>query len=182
MSAPQKSTVSYKRAGSWAGRCTARREAIPADASARERRRGWHVEAVRRVLCVDDNWDVAESTIELLRLVGFEAVACSDGAHALAVAPDFHPDVCLIDFNLPHMDGDELLGHLRALLAGRAVLFVAVTARGDDEARRRTAAAGFAVHLVKPVDPRDLLRVVDEPLQALEAGRRGAEPPGTPPA
>jgi CheY-like chemotaxis protein len=121
---------------------------------------------------VDDNWDVAESTVEWLRLVGFEAVACYDGPHALAVAPAFRPDVCLIDFNLPHMDGDELLGHLRALLAGSAVLFVAVTARGDDEARRRTTAAGFAVHLVKPVEPRDLLRLIDELWRRAEAARR----------
>jgi two-component system OmpR family response regulator len=121
----------------------------------------------RRVLCVDDNRDVADSTAELLHLVGFEAVACYDGPHALAVAPQFRPHVCLVDLNMPVMDGDELADRLRALLTDAGVLLVAVTARGDEESRRRTAAAGFAYHLVKPVDPAALLRVVGGPACAL---------------
>ena len=116
----------------------------------------------RRILCVDDNHDVADSTAEWLDLVGFEAVACYDGPDALAVASEFRPDVCLLDLTMPGMDGDELADRLRELFAGRATLFVAVTARGDEESRRRTEAAGFELHLVKPVDPHDLLRVVDE--------------------
>jgi two-component system, OmpR family, response regulator len=113
-----------------------------------------------RVLCVDDNLDVADSTAELLQLLGFEAVACYDGPHALEIAPTFRPDVCLLDLNMPRQDGDELAGQLRELAADRGVLFIAVTARGDDAARRRTAEAGFVIHLVKPVDPRDLPRLL----------------------
>ena len=135
----------------------------------------------RRILCVDDNHDVTDSTVEMLHLVGFEAVACYGGPHALAVAPDFRPDACLIDLNMPGMDGDELAGHLRELFAGRATLFVAVTARGDEESRRRTEAAGFELHLVKPVDPHDLLRVVDE-LWRVTNTARPARVAGAPPA
>jgi len=60
------------------------------------------------------------------------------------------------------MDGDELARRLRARAGGRAVALVAVTARGDDEARRRTAAGGFRLHCVKPLDPHDLFRVVGQ--------------------
>src|SRR6187551_2267400 len=106
-----------------------------------------------RVLCVDDNQDATDSAVDFLRLVGFDAMACYDGPHALAAAREFAPDICLLDLNMPGMDGDELAGRLRDQAVDRPVLFIAVTARGDDESRRRTADAGFRLHLVKPVPP-----------------------------
>ncbi len=124
-----------------------------------------------RVLYVDDNHDVADSATELLRLVGFDTRVCYDGPSALAAAPEFLPDVCILDLNLPGMDGDELAVRLRDQATGRAVLFVAVTAMGGEECRRRTGAAGFHLHLVKPVDPHDLLRVVDELWQLMQVGQ-----------
>ncbi|MBX9583883.1 MAG: response regulator [Gemmataceae bacterium] len=117
---------------------------------------------------MDDNQDVADSEAELLRIVGFNPRACYDGRSALRVAREFAPDVCLIDLHMPDMDGDELAGRLRAEAAGRPVLMVAVTAMSNDESHARTQAAGFALHLVKPVDPHDLLRVVDELWRVLD--------------
>jgi CheY-like chemotaxis protein len=55
----------------------------------------------------------------------------------------------------------NLLGTVSYKSAGRPVLFVAVTALGDPDSRRRTADAGFALHLVKPVDPDELFRVLE---------------------
>lgn len=121
-----------------------------------------------RVLCVDDNQDAADSEAVLLRLVGFDSRACYDGATALAVAKTFLPDVCLIDLHMPRMSGDLLIEKLRQQAAGRPILFVAVTAMGDESSRRRTSEAGFHLHLIKPVDPHDLLRVVDELWQLWE--------------
>jgi two-component system, OmpR family, response regulator len=69
--------------------------------------------------------------------------------------------VCLLDLNMPGMDGDELARRLREEAAGRPLLLVAVTAMGDGESRRRMEAAGFQLHLMKPVDPHDLLTLVD---------------------
>jgi len=115
-----------------------------------------------RVLCVDDNKDVADSAAELLHLVGFEVRVCYDGPSALVAAREFLPDVCLLDLNMPGMEGDELAVRLREEAGGRPMLLVAVTAMGADECRRRTEEAGFHLHLVKPVDPHNLLRVVDE--------------------
>jgi two-component system OmpR family response regulator len=114
-----------------------------------------------RVLCVDDNQDSTDSAVEYLRLMGFDAVACYDGAGALAAAGEFVPDVCLLDLNMPGMNGDELAGRLRDQAAGRAILFIAVTAQSDDDSRRRTADAGFKLHLVKPVDPHHILRIME---------------------
>jgi len=127
-----------------------------------------------RVLVVDDNADVADSTAELLRLTGFDARACYDGAAALPAAAEFLPDVCLLDLFMPVMDGDELAIRLRAQAGGRPLLLVAVTAMGGEAYRLRTEAAGFHLHLIKPVDPHDLLRVVDELWQLMDAAGRPA--------
>ena len=73
----------------------------------------------------------------------------------------FRPSVCLLDLNMPGMDGDELAMRLQMRAGWRPMLLVAVTAMGDEASQARTAAAGFHLHLVKPVDPRRLLDLVD---------------------
>jgi CheY-like chemotaxis protein len=114
-----------------------------------------------RVLVVDDNRDIADSTAQLLTIVGFDARACYDGQAALAVADAFRPGVCFLDLNMPGMGGEELAVRLRAGAGGRPLVLVAVTAMSSPEYRERTAAAGFDLHLVKPVDPYQLVEVVD---------------------
>ena len=101
-----------------------------------------------RVLCVDDDHDVADSTVLLLRAVGFEARACYDGRTALQLAAEFRPNVCLLDVNMPGMDGDELAVGLLAQPGWRPLLVVAVTALCDEAYRQRTTAAGFHLYLV----------------------------------
>ena len=120
-----------------------------------------------RILYVDDNPDLTDSAVELLRILGYEAVASYDGAHALAVAPDFAPDVCLLDLNMPGMCGDELARKMREQAAGRSILFVAITAQGDAESLRRMADAGVGLLFVKPVDPHDLIRMIEGYWRAL---------------
>ena len=113
-----------------------------------------------RVLCVDDNRDAADTLGMLLKLVGFEAVVCHDGATALSVVGRSWPEACVLDVNMPGMDGCELAGLLRAAPGGDGLLLVAVTATDGPAATARTAAAGFNLHLVKPVPPQRLLDVL----------------------
>lgn len=113
-----------------------------------------------RVLCVDDNRDAADSLGTLLRLVGFQAVVCHDAPTALSVAGNFRPEACVLDINMPVMDGCELAGSLRGADGGAALYLVAVTARGDAAASEAAAAAGFDLHLVKPVPPQKLIDVL----------------------
>lgn len=114
-----------------------------------------------RILCIDDQPDVADSTAELLRLVGFDVRVCYDGKSALAAAAAFQPCLCLIDLNMPGMDGDVLAVELRCQAGRRPLLLVAVTAMGDERSCRRIADAGFDLHLVKPVEPVGLLNTVN---------------------
>jgi two-component system OmpR family response regulator len=113
-----------------------------------------------RVLCVDDNRDIADSEVQLLQVCGFDARACYDGPEALALAATFRPTVCLIDLNMPGMNGDELAVRLRKQEGGPPPVLMAVTARDDEQSQSRIRAAGLTPHLVKPVDPRLLLAAV----------------------
>ena len=114
-----------------------------------------------RVLVVDDNRDCADSTVLLLQAAGFEARACYDGPDALREVGPFRPGLCFLDLHMPGMDGDELAVRLRAWARRRRLVLVALTAMSDPAHRDRIEAAGFDLHLVKPVDPFDLVRVVD---------------------
>jgi CheY-like chemotaxis protein len=125
-------------------------------------------EAGCRVLCVDDNRDVAESLAMLLTLVGFDARASFDGDAALAEAAVFRPHAGVLDINMPGMSGYELARRLRQLLGPRLFL-MAVTAVGEPDAERRTAEAGFNLRLTKPADPAQLLAVLTRFRQALSA-------------
>ncbi|WP_020473639.1 response regulator [Zavarzinella formosa] len=114
-----------------------------------------------RILSVDDNRDAADSSVDLLTIMGFEARACYDGESALAEAASFLPGMCLIDLNMPGMDGDVLAVRLREWAAGAPLVLVAVTAMNNEESCRRIQEAGFTLHLVKPVDPYNMVAVVD---------------------
>jgi len=119
-----------------------------------------------RVLVVDDNADVAESLGVLLDMHGHSVLTCLHPDEALKVAPAFAPEVCVLDIGLPGMSGHELAKALRSAGLTRST-YIAVTGYGSDEARRATEAAGFAMHLTKPVDPRYLL----EKLASIKAAR-----------
>ena len=116
--------------------------------------------APRRVLIVDDNVDGAQSLGLMLQLAGHEVCIVHDGPTALKTAPDFRPDVVLLDIGLPEMDGYEVARRLRELPELVDVLLVALTGYGQEEDRQRGREAGLHHHLVKPVDPSVLTRLL----------------------
>ncbi len=115
----------------------------------------------RRILLVDDNTDSAESLGELLALSGHEVRTAADGPAALRVYDEFLPDVVLCDLGLPGMSGYEVGRTLRTRPGGRALFLAALTGYSEASDRSRTAQAGFDLHLVKPVDPVELERLID---------------------
>ena len=66
-----------------------------------------------RVLVVDDNQDAAANLGFLLAAAGYEVETCFDGPSALAAAERFGPDACVLDIDMPEMDGYELARRLR---------------------------------------------------------------------
>jgi signal transduction histidine kinase/ActR/RegA family two-component response regulator len=113
-----------------------------------------------RVLLVEDNLDAADALAELLRMWGHEVEVVHDGASAVQRAGEARPDVVLLDIGLPGMDGYQVAGALRALPDLHGALLVALTGYGQEADRRRSAAAGFDHHLIKPVDLEELKRLV----------------------
>lgn len=106
----------------------------------------------RQVLLVDDNRDAAEALRMLLEMKGHRVRVVYDGPTALEVFADEVPDVVLLDIGLPRMDGLEVARRIRAMPGGRDVVLCAVTGWGQDQDKRRSADAGFDIHLTKPVD------------------------------
>jgi len=116
----------------------------------------------RRVLLVDDNHDSREMYRAVLRAHGHDVCEAPDGEHALALlqlATDRPLDVAFIDIGLPGgMDGYELARRIRTLPNCGALRLVALTGYGFPEDRQQSKLAGFARHLVKPVEPEALQR------------------------
>ena len=106
----------------------------------------------RRVLIVDDNADAAEMLAALLQTLAYEVAVATDGAAALDVAQDFAPHVALLDIGLPIMDGYEVARRLHQQEACRDTLLIAISGYGQPSDRERSRQAGFAHHLVKPVE------------------------------
>jgi CheY-like chemotaxis protein/two-component sensor histidine kinase len=125
-----------------------------------------------RVLVVDDNQDAATLLGSLLTTFGYDIRVAHDAPSALAEADTFQPHLALIDIGLPVMDGFELAQRIVQRPRLHATKLVAITGYGQERDRQATARAGFAAHLVKPVDA----EVLRETLQALDSSvgeRRG---------
>ncbi|HEX5716704.1 MAG TPA: ATP-binding protein [Thermoanaerobaculia bacterium] len=114
----------------------------------------------RRILVVDDNEDSAESLAILLTLKGNETHTASNGQEAVEAAARLRPDVILLDIGMPTMNGYEACRRIREQPGGDDVVIIALTGWGQDEDRRRSSEAGFNEHLVKPLDPAVLMKLL----------------------
>ncbi|MFC7737638.1 response regulator [Roseomonas sp. GCM10028921] len=112
---------------------------------------------LEHVLLVEDDPDIQEITRMALEMMGgFKVSACSSGQEAVDRAPGLQPDIILLDYMMPGMDGAVTLAALRAIpaLSGVPVVFVTARAREEDtKAIRQLGAVGV---IVKPFDPIDL--------------------------
>jgi PAS domain S-box-containing protein len=114
----------------------------------------------RRVLVVEDNEDIRESSCDLLSMVGFEVQGVSTGPEALEMAPAFDPNVVLLDVGLPGLSGYDVARRLRDLPQFASTVLIAITGYDTAEARALSAAAGFDHHICKPVNFDELARLL----------------------
>src|SRR6476619_5097444 len=109
-----------------------------------------------RVLVVDDNQDAAATLGTILKLAGYRVEIYFDGASALAAAERFNPDVCVLDINMPGMDGYELADRLRKRDPGHRPVLATMTASEGYLHLARAAESGFDLQFTKPADPREV--------------------------
>ena len=114
-----------------------------------------------RVLIVDDNRDSADTLAALLEAWGHDVRTLYDGPSVVTAVAEFQPKVVLLDIGLPKMNGYEVAAQLRKSATGRSLILVAFTGYGQDEDRRRVSEAGFDYHLVKPLEPVELQKILD---------------------
>ena len=137
--------------------------ALPAPtlpANAHERR--W------RILLIEDNDDARRMLSRLLDMEGHEVLEASTATEGLRLAGLQLPELAIVDIGLPEMTGYELAQRLRADAATGTMGLIAMTGYGQEEDRETALAAGFDFHLVKPVDVKHLLDVIDLCGQAAE--------------
>lgn len=106
-----------------------------------------------RILVVDDNVDAAESLAMLLMAMGNETMTAHDGLEALDVAAAYRPDVMFLDIGMPKLNGYEVGHRIRQHQWGKDIVLIALTGWGQEEDKRRSTEAGFNFHLIKPVRP-----------------------------
>ena len=115
-----------------------------------------------QILVVDDNRDAANSLAMLLKTLGHNVSVVHSGESALEKVQAAPPDVVFLDIGMPGMDGYEVARRLRSDEKFNRVCLAALTGWGQAEDRRRTAAAGFDHHIVKPPDLRTLMTVLSD--------------------
>lgn len=109
-----------------------------------------------RVLVVDNDQETPELFSSLLEPWGHEVQVVSEPALALSAALELLPDLVFIDISVPEIDGCHLAVLMRQQRALDRTLLVALTGHAGRVDPERTHAAGFDVHLLKPVESRDL--------------------------
>lgn len=115
-----------------------------------------------RILVIEDHEDNRRIVRDLLRSAGYEIIEAVSGEEGVALAASHHPDLILMDIQLPRIDGYEATRQIRANPGLRETPIIAVTSyalSGDDA---KAYEAGCTAYVAKPFDPMDLLAKVRE--------------------
>jgi PAS domain S-box-containing protein len=118
-----------------------------------------------QLLLVEDDPDTLEMLKTTLEARGFEVKTCESAAELLECAEETTADLLISDIGMPEMDGFEMIKRLRKLEAFRHVPAIALSGYASQKDARTAMAAGFDAHVSKPVDPKELLQLVEELLQ-----------------
>jgi CheY-like chemotaxis protein len=118
-----------------------------------------------RVLVVDDNRDAAESLSLVLGFAGYEVLTAFNGMDALAMGSRERPQAALVDIGMPGMSGHEVARRIRLEAWGKHAVLIALTGWGQDQDKQNAIAAGFDVHMTKPVDPGEVEKLLEQLLR-----------------
>ena len=122
-----------------------------------------------RILIVEDNEALAQTTGWMVEMLGHDYRLAGNGKDALALAAEYRPNVVMMDIGLPGMNGYDLCAAMRAEPHLKDTIFIAQTGWGQDEHRQRAKEAGFHHHMVKPIyleSMEQLLRRIEDEMKA----------------
>ena len=108
---------------------------------------------MKKILVIDDDSAMLTLTVKALQARGFQTVTADDGVAGLEMAKKHLPDLIICDIQMPRLNGYEACRRIREQARGRHLVLIALTGWGYDEDRSRSREAGFNFHMVKPVDP-----------------------------
>jgi len=126
-----------------------------------------------RVLVIDDNVDAANTLTQMLKLMGNEVRTAHDGQTGLAAAKEFDADLILLDLGMPKVSGFDVAKAIRSEPWGQTLTLVALTGWGQEEDRKKSEEAGFDAHMVKPVEPKTLEKLLADVEAAKSSNNSG---------
>ena len=123
---------------------------------------GGEIDTDIKVLLVEDNDGIRRMLARSLQYKGFEVATAADGLSGLREVAEWLPDVAVVDIGLPDVNGYEFARRIRADAQHHSLRLIAVTGYGRDEDRALAKEAGFDLHLVKPLDPQQLMESITQ--------------------
>jgi len=113
------------------------------------------------LMIIEDDEDTLEMLRATLEMRGFRVTTCESAAETLRIAPSTAVDLIISDIGMPMMDGLEMIQRLRELENYRSVPAIALTGYASSKDAKAALSAGFDAHVSKPIDPAELLRLID---------------------
>jgi CheY-like chemotaxis protein len=126
--------------------------------------------AIRRILLVDDYRDALEVWEWYLRSQGYDVITASNGLDAVRLAKSTHPDVIVMDLQLPGLSGCDAAREIRTAEPTMEIPLIAATGFSHDRQLDEARAAGFDQIVIKPCDPSELVDEIERVLAARESG------------
>jgi signal transduction histidine kinase/ActR/RegA family two-component response regulator len=117
--------------------------------------------APAHLMIIEDDPDTLEMLRATLERHGFQVTACESAEETLRVAPDKTVDLIVSDIGMPHMDGFEMIRQLREFDHYKTVPAIALTGYATPKDEKAALVAGFDAHVSKPVDPAELLKLIN---------------------
>ena len=124
----------------------------------------------RKVLLIEDNDGARQMLAGYLELEDFDVQTASNGIDGLKEFHDFEPEICIVDIGLPDLNGFEVATKIRSF-DRQPELLIALTGYGQKEDRNKAIAAGFDLHLVKPIQPDELVATISAEQTKLSKGQ-----------
>lgn len=126
---------------------------------------GLHID-MKKILIIEDNWELRENTAELLELENYEIITADNGKKGIDLALKCQPDLIISDVNMPELDGFDVLKTLKEFVKLKKIPFIFLTARSEKNDKKMGEDLGADAYLTKPFDIEELLKTVSEKLIA----------------